>query len=179
MAPRRRASGAGASVAALALVATVGALMRVEPAAAQGWPGLVGMGKVATEIAMARELPGLGIDTVEVRVERMLADARPAPALDRNSADRLQVAITVAPVSSSELRGFYLPFSGVYGIGSVRLSVIRPVRVGARQVPVSAIVWQAERQVRGPWHGSGAEVLAVLDELLGEFLDDYRRPGAP
>jgi hypothetical protein len=179
MVPRGRASGAaGVSLAALGLATAVGALAPVEQTHAQGWQGLIGMPKVALEVVMTRELPGLGVDTVEMRLERALADSRPAPALDRNSVDRLQVSISVAPVSSSELRGFYLPFSGMYGIGTVRLAAIRPVRVGTRQVPFPAIVWQAERQARGPWHGAGTEALALLDELIGEFLDDYRRPGA-
>jgi hypothetical protein len=180
MAGRPRGSAAAAASIALSLAA--GLAMLAEPAAlahAQGATGLVGMAKVALEIAMARELPGLGIDTVESRLERALAEARPAPSVDGSSGDRLQVAISVAPVNSSELRGFYLPFSGAYGIGSVRLAVIRLVRVTGRQVPVPAIVWQAERQARGPWHSSGQEVVALLDELIGEFLDDYRRPPAP
>jgi hypothetical protein len=181
MAPHPGASrGAAASAAALGLLAALGGMgVLPDETRAQGWPGLIGMPTVALEVVMTRELPGLGLDTVEMRLERALADTRPAPALDRNSADRLQVAISVSPVSSSELRGFYLPFSGVYGIGTVRLAAIRPVRVGARQVPIPAIVWQAERQARGPWHGAGTEALALLDELIGEFLDDYRRPAAP
>lgn len=141
--------------------------------------GLQGMAKMAIDIEMARELPGLGIDAVEDRLERRLAEATPAPAVDPTSADRLQVTITVEPVSSAELRGFYLPFSGHYAIGAVRLAVIRPVRIAARQTPVAAIVWQAERPARGPWRGSGPAVLARLDELLHELLDDYQRAVAP
>jgi hypothetical protein len=166
-----RAIGLAVALAALAAPAA--------PAQPQGAAGLAGMTRVALELSMARELPGLGIDSVEMRVERALAEARPAPAVDGTSADRLQVAISVVPVSSAELRGFYLPFSRLYGIGSVRLAVVRPVRVAGRQVLLPAIVWQAERPAHGPWHSSGAQVQALLDDLVGEFLDDYRRPAAP
>jgi hypothetical protein len=180
MAGRLRGSGAAAASRALGLAVALAALAApAAPAQAQSAAGLAGMPKVALDLAMARELPGLGVDTVEMRLERALAEARPAPSVDVGSADRLQVTISVVPVSSAELRGFYLPFSGLYGIGSVRLAVVRPVRVAWRQVPVPAIVWQAERQARGPWHSSGSHALALLDELVGEFLDDYRRPTAP
>jgi hypothetical protein len=179
MGGRPRGSAAAAASIALRLAVALGMLTAAAPAYTQGPAGLAGMAKVALEISMARELPGLGMDTVEMRLERALAEAQPAPSIDGRSGDRLQVAISVAPVNSSELRGFYLPFSGTYGIGSVRLAVIRLVRVGGRQAPVPAVVWQAERQVRGPWHGSGQEVVVLLDELIGEFLDDYRRPPVP
>jgi hypothetical protein len=167
------------SVMSAAVALGGAALSLAVPAHAQGWAGLQAMPKVALEISMAQELPGLGIDTVEIRLEQAFRETRPAPAMERTSVDRLQLSVSVWPVSSSELRGYYLPFSGQYAIGGVRLAVIRPARIGARPVPVPAVVWQAERQVRGPWRTSGQEVLALIDELLGEFLEDYSKVGSP
>jgi hypothetical protein len=160
-----------------ALLASLAALSA--PAHAQSWQGLQGLAKVALEIGVARELPGLGIDTVEIHLEQRLHESQPAPAIERGSEERLQLELAVHQVSSSELRGFYLPFSGDYAIGSVRLAVVRPVRIGGREAPVPAITWHAERQVRGPWASSGRVVLALVDDMLDELLQDYRRAAGP
>jgi hypothetical protein len=181
MAAHSPAWGAVALRAAVVAVASVAAILAplATPVRAQSWQGITGMPKVAVDIAMAQELPGLGIDAVEARVELLLGEDRPAPTLDPNSADRLQLTISVARVSSSELRGFYLPFSGSYGIGTVRLAVQRPVRIAGRQAPVPAIVWQADRPLRGSWQASGQGVLGLIDEMVGELLEDYRHPVPP
>jgi hypothetical protein len=82
-------------------------------------------------------------------------------------------------VSATELRGFYLPFSGWYGLGSVRLAVERAVTVPGVAGPVRAVVWQAERPVQTSWQRSGAAIVTLVDALAVGFLEDYRRTVGP
>src|SRR5262245_60723880 len=140
-------------------------------------------------VALAEELPGFPLEAIAEHVKSALRQSPPAPWVDQGSAEILRVALMVRRINAIELRGFWLPFSGDYGIGTVRLSMERPVRLGeapassvsplatARDegVPVRAIVWQMERLARGPWTASGAQGRELLKELLEEFLADFRR----
>jgi hypothetical protein len=119
--------------------------------------------------------PVEGLDTAELM--RLLTTAvqehRPPPAIDAASSDRLRLTVAVRPRSSSELRGFPLPFSGTYGIGIVRLALERRVLLpGAVPRPAQAIVWQGERLIAARWAATGAAVAAAI----GELLDELRRP---
>ncbi len=113
------------------------------------------------------------------RAEAALRERPPAPALDSASPDRLRLTVAVRPYGASELRGFWLPFSGTYGIGPVRLAVERLVAVPGLPLPVPAVVWQAERQAKGPWRKAATEIVTLLDDLVAAFLADYRRANAP
>ena len=99
------------------------------------------------------------------------------------SPSRLRLAVSVRAHSASVLRGFWLPFSGQYAIGSVRLMVERMVNLPGGGSPATgslpAVVWQAERSIAGPWGSADAQVLAAVDELLATLLEDYRRARAP
>jgi hypothetical protein len=95
--------------------------------------------------------------------------------LDPASPARLRLTVAVRPYSATTLRGFWLPFSGTYGIGPVRLSVKRTAVVTGMSTPILASVWDAERQAAGPWRESPAEILRLLDEALSDFLDAYNR----
>jgi hypothetical protein len=120
------------------------------------------------------------VEDVQTRLEEILKTSLPAaPVLDARSADRLRLTEAVRAYSSSELRGFYLPFSGTYGIGPVKLAVERMVTIPGVAAPVKAIVWQTERQARGAWRTSASEILGLVEELAEDFLDDYRRVTAP
>ena len=101
--------------------------------------------------------------------------AGPALILDRASSSRLRLTVVVRPYSATALRGFWLPFSGTYGIGPVRLSVERTAVPVGVSTPVLASVWHTERQAAGPWRESPAEIVRLLDEALSEFLDAYHR----
>ena len=79
----------------------------------------------------------------------------------------------VRPYSATTLRGFWLPFSGTYGIGPVRLSVERTAMVTGMSTPLVASVWHTERQAAGPWRESPAEIFKLLDDALSDFLDAY------
>lgn len=144
--------------------------------------GLRGLGRVALEIAMSPDLEGLE-DEVRLRVEAALGERQPVLLLDEGSPNRLKLAVPVHPHSASALRGFWLPFSGHYAIGSVQLAVQRLVNLPGGTAPatgsVPAMVWQAERSIAGPWGTVGAQVLAAVDDLIATFIEDYRRARAP
>jgi hypothetical protein len=112
---------------------------------------------------------------VRPRLEEALRRAPPAPAVDPASADRLRLTISVRSYSTSDLRGFYLPFSRAHGIGPVHLSLEGPAVIAGLGTPVSATVSQAERQARRPWRSSATEILDLADEVVASFLRDYRR----
>ena len=132
---------------------------------------------------VADELPGFPLEAMEEHVAAVLRQSSPAPRLDQRSADVLRVSLVVRRINATELRGFWLPFSGDYGIGPVRLFVERPVRLddAAPPSPVSlpAIVWQTEQLAKGPWSASGAQVRRLLQTLLQELLADFRRAREP
>src|SRR5688572_25803754 len=116
------------------LVATSAGAQAPDPA-----PGLRGLPRVALEIVLAPDLVDLE-DEIEQRVERALGEM-PAPAVDRNSAQKLRLVVGVRAQNASDLRGFWLPFSGTYAVGHVRLEVVRgltlpgPTPAAATMVP--------------------------------------------
>jgi hypothetical protein len=158
--------------------AVLGALLAlVAPVAAGGerWDAIRGLPRVAVEVTLSPNHPDLSPEDVRKRIEDGLRRAQPAPALDPGSSDRLHLMVSVRPYSSSDLRGYYLPLSQAYGIGPVRLAVERMAVVPGLGTPTAAQVWQAERQAKGPWRASAAEILELADEVVASFLGDYRR----
>jgi hypothetical protein len=142
--------------------------------------GLQGLRRVAVEIAFSPAHPGVPVDDAQARVEEVLRGSLPgAPIVDGRSPERLRLMISVREVSSSELRGFYLPFSGSYGIGLVRLAMERMVTLPGVPVPVRAVVWQVERHARVAWRLSATEILDIAEDLAEAFVEDYRRAQAP
>ena len=142
-------------------------------AGAQSRVGLQGLRRVALEVTMAPDHPLLDPGALEQRLEDLVLTGAGAPRLDPQSPDRIRLTVAVRQYSGSELRGFYLPFSGFYGIGSVRLSVERLATIPGLAAPIPAVVWQQERQARGPWHRSAAEIMALVEELVSAFVEDY------
>ena len=160
----------------LAIVLAAGcavALVTAGAAGAQARMGLQGLRRVALEITMTPDHPLLDPGALEQRLEELLLTGASAPRLDPRSPDRIRLAVAVRQHSGSELRGFYLPFSGLYGIGSVRLSVERLATIPGLAAPIPAVVWQQERQARGPWHRSAAEIMALVGELAAAFVEEY------
>jgi len=142
--------------------------------------GLQGLRRVSVDIAFSPAHPGVPVEAVQARLEEILRAGQPAaPITDARSTDRLRLAISVRNYTSSELRGFYLPFSGSYGIGAVRLALERSVTIPGVAGPVRGVVWQAERQAKGPWRTSATEILGLVEDLAEAFLDDYRRADGP
>jgi hypothetical protein len=160
------------------LLAGLGALGGPAPAAGAGeaWRLLRGLRAVAIDVVLSPDHPQLLPDDLARRLEAALA-TQPGLRVDAEAADTLRLLVAVRAVSASDLRGYYLPFSGVYGIGPVRLQLERPASLAGQPGPAGVVVWEAERLALGPWHGSGARVRALVDELVDAFLDDQRRAG--
>lgn len=146
-----------------------------EVGAAETWDGLRGVHRLPVEVELSAEPPALTAESLRNRIAAML-DGRPrGPFVDPGSPDRLRLTVGVRPYGATELRGFWLPFSGTYGVGPVRLGIERPVALAGGSSPVPAVVWQAERQAAGPWAKAAATILARLEELITVFLADHRR----
>jgi hypothetical protein len=143
--------------------------------AQERWEGLRGVREVALETALL-DAPGrLTDEALRGRVQGMMAQRRPGPWPRPGAADRLRVSVGVRRVGASELRGFWLPFSGAYGVGAVRLALERRVTLAGLASPVPGVVWQLERQVAGPWAQAEARVVEALEALVMAFLADCRR----
>ena len=173
----RRRLAATACVAAVLWLPVAGSGAE---AAEESVRGLQGLRRVAVEIAFSPAHPGVPADEAQSRIEETLRGSLPtAPILDARSPDRLRLTIAVREVSSTELRGFYLPFSGSYGIGLVRLAAERMVTAPGMAAPVRAVVWQVERHTRATWRASADEILGIAEDLAEMFVEDYRRALAP
>jgi hypothetical protein len=139
--------------------------------------GLRGLARVALDVSLAPDVVDLR-DEVEQRMEQSLREQQPAPLLVRDGADKLRLVVTVQARSASELRGFWLPLSGTYAIGYVRLEVERGVALPGptpTAAVVPAVVWQADRLVSSPWRQAETEIVGAVERLLAVFLEDYRR----
>jgi len=161
----------GVVLLALLVVASTGAWAQ-DPAR-----GLKGLGRVALDISLAPDVVDLR-DELEQRMEQALREQPTAPVLARDGADKLRLVVMVQAKNASELRGFWLPFSGTYAVGYVRLEVERAIVLPGSTppaVPVPAVVWQADRLVSAPWRRAEAEVVDTVDRLVGAFLEDHRR----
>ena len=139
--------------------------------------GLRGLARVALDVSLAPDVVDLR-DEIEQGMEQALREQSPAPVLVREGTDKLRLVVTVQAKNAGELRGFWLPFSGIYAIGYVRLEVERTLALpGPTQsaAPVPAIVWQADRLVSAPWRRAEPEIRDAVEKLLAVFLEDYRR----
>jgi len=155
------------------LLALVAGLVRA--AAAEPAHALAGLGTIGVDVERDPSQGSLSTERLARRIHARLSEGAPALTLGPVSRDRLRLTVAVRPYSATTLRGFWLPFSGTYGIGPVRLSLERLATIVGVPEPVRASVWHAERQAAGPWRDSPGEILKLVDETLAEFLDAYRR----
>jgi hypothetical protein len=155
---------------ALLLAAPLVGRAAAEPAAA-----LVGLTTIGVDVELDPSQESLSKEELARRMEARLRAAAPALTLDPASPARLRLTVLVRPYNATALRGFWLPFSGTYGIGPVRLSVERPATVAGVSAPLRVSVWHVERQAAGPWHQSPAEIFKLLDQALSDFLEAFRR----
>jgi hypothetical protein len=163
-------------MAALAFsVALLLAAMSASPATAEPARGLAGLTTLGVDVDLDSSQDSLSSEQLARRIDARLRAVAPALTLNPASPARLRLTVAVRPYSATTLRGFWLPFSGTYGIGTVRLSVERTAMVTDMSTPILASVWHAERQAAGPWRESPAEILRLLDEALSDFLDAYNR----
>ena len=155
---------------ALLLAAPSVAQAPAEPASA-----LAGVTTIGVDVELHPSQESLSPEQLARQIESRLRAAAPALTVDPASPTRLRLTVRVRPYNATALRGFWLPFSGTYGIGPVRLSVERTAMVTGTSEPVLASVWHAERQAAGPWRESPAEIFKLLDQALSDFLDAYHR----
>ena len=153
------------------------ALLFVAPSVATAEPAsaLAGVVTIGVDVELHPSQESLSPEKLAHRIETRLRAAAPALTVDPASPTRLRLTVLVRPYNATALRGFWLPFSGTYGIGPVRLSVERTAMVTGTSAPLLASVWHAERQAAGPWRDSPAEIFKLLDEALSDFLDAYHR----
>lgn len=174
---RRAVSWSRAGLLALLLTIIAAGAARVDAA----WPGLRGVKRVAVEVVFAPDHPLLAPEVVEKRVEDALLASPVAPKPDPRSTDRLRLVVSVRQVTTNDLRGYYLPMSGAYAVGLVRLAVERQMIVpGAppTSAAVPAIVWQVEREALGPWRRSREQIMALIDDLIATLIDDMPGEGS-
>jgi hypothetical protein len=120
-------------------------------------------------VEVTEPLPGTTAEDLRTRLVAALCGRDAAATIRSGVADRLRLTVSVHPVGATTLRGFWLPFSGTYGIGTLRLGLERMVTLPGVPRPVPALVWHAERSVGGPWRTTGQQVLTLLDELAAEL----------
>ena len=139
--------------------------------------GLRGLSRVVLDLSVSPDVVDLR-DDVEQRLEQALREQAPAPGVAREGADKLRLVVMVQAKNASELRGFWLPLSGTYAIGYVRLEVERALALpgpALSSATVAAVVWQADQVIAVPWRQADGKIYDAVDKLTGIFLEDYRR----
>lgn len=139
--------------------------------------GLRGLSRVMLDLSVSPDVVDLR-DDVEQRLEQALREQAPAPAVAREGADKLRLVVMVQAKNASELRGFWLPLSGTYAIGYVRLEVERALSLpgpALSSATVPVVVWQADQLIAAPWRQADGKIYDAVDKLTGIFLEDYRR----
>jgi hypothetical protein len=158
---------------ALVLAVFIGAWLAVAAAAAA--QGLAGLPRVSLAVDLRYPIDTLSVEDLLARLEDGLRQAEPPIGVNESATDRLRLTIGVRPLSATTLRGYWLPFSGTYGIGPVILELERMVTAPGAAAPFPAIVWQAERIAAGPWRTTPAEVMRLLDDLIGQWQGARRQ----
>jgi fatty acid desaturase len=153
--------------AALCLLATL--LVASAVPAATETVALTALRHVAVVVDLERPLEAMTAADLSARLVDALRRIEPPVTLAEGAADRVRLRVFVEPVSATTLRGFWLPFSGTYGVGGVSLAVERVVTHENAPRAFAAVVWQTERAVGAPWRATDQEVVRLLDEMVGEL----------
>ena len=135
-----------------------------------GGPVMAEERRVQVGVEIVHPLPGTAAEDMGARLVAALCGGDAAATIRSGVADRLRLTVSVHPVSATTLRGFWLPFSGTYGIGTLRLGVERMVTVPGVPRPVPALVWHTERPVGGPWHATEQQIVRLLHEMAAELV---------
>ena len=120
-------------------------------------------------IEIEHPLPATTVEELRSRLEAALCGDDPVGTVRSGVLNRIRLTVSVRPVSATTLRGFWLPFSRIYGVGTLRLAVERMVTVPGVARTVPAVVWQAERAVAGPWRKADQEIARSVDEMAAEL----------
>ena len=138
-------------------------------------PGLTRLSHVSVSVDGAHTLDALSADDLVDRLVEGLARADPPVTVADGASDRIRLTVSVRPVSATTLRGFWLPFSGTYGVGALRLGVERVVTFPGPPRTFPAVVWQTERTVGGPWRATDGEIVRLVDAMLADLLEARRQ----
>lgn len=168
---RRRLRAPGGLAAGVLLL--VGA---ASPPAGAPAPALDALTRVRVTVDLERPVEGLAAGALRGRLAEGLQRAAPPIVADDEALDRLRVRVAIEPRSATDLRGFWLPFSGTYAIGLVGLALERPGIVTATDRPATVIVWREDRVVAVPWRAAAAEVRRAADAMLEALLAARRAP---
>ena len=129
---------------------------------------------LSLSVEIVHPLPTLTAADLSAHLASALRRAEPPLTIDQGLSDRLRVSVVVRPMSATTLRGFWLPFSGTYGIGVVRLGVERTVTLSGTAQAFPAPVWQTERIVGVAWRETDREIVRLVDEMVAEFVEARR-----
>jgi hypothetical protein len=149
----------------------VGAVLALATGAAGGAPDVLeGLTRLAVAVRMEEAVDGVSDKALAARLLDVVPRLSPGLIVDDTSEDRLTLTVAVRPYSSSALRGFPLPFSGRYGIGTVRLALERRVRFAHDPGrTIAAVVWQSERRIATRWSLTGRAVSDAVGDLGAEL----------
>ncbi len=128
------------------VTALVAALLAVAgEASAQG---LTGLRRVSLAVDLQHPIDTLSVEDLLGRLEEGLRQTEPAMSASESATDRLRLTVSVRPVSATILRGYWLPFSGTYGVGPVTLEVERRVTLpgAAPALPGDRLAVGADRR---------------------------------
>jgi hypothetical protein len=135
---------------------------------------LAGLRQVSVSVDLGHRLDGMTAHTLAEHLFGALRKSQPPLAIQDGLSDRIRFTVSVRSVSATTLRGFWLPFSGTYGIGALRLGVERMVTLSGVPGAFPALVWQTERTVGTAWRESDREIVRLLDEMVAELLEARR-----
>jgi hypothetical protein len=170
-------TGVGRRTGRRALITIVLVLLCAHSVSAQ-LPGLARLRLVDVSVDVEHPLDFMTPEDLAARVQERLNRGESSIVVSERSTDRIRLTVAVRPTSASTLRGFWLPFSGIYAVGAMRLGVERMVTLpGPSPRAFPALVWQTERIVGVPWHATEREVMRLLDEMVAELLDARRQAG--
>jgi hypothetical protein len=132
--------------------------------------GLTRLRAVTVSVDVAHPLETMTTDDLTAHLGDALRRAEPPITVADSATDRIRLTVAVHPVSATTLRGFWLPFSGTYGVGALHLGVERIVTLPGQPRAFPAVVWQAHRAVGGPWRGTEREIARLIDEMVAELV---------
>ena len=135
---------------------------------------LIQLRQVSLSVEIAYPLPAMTVEDLTAHLVTALRATEPSLVTREGLSDRIRVIVSVRPMSATTLRGFWLPFSGTYGIGAVRLAVERLVNLPGASRPFPAVVWHTERIVGSSWQVTDREIARLMDEMIAEMVEARR-----
>jgi hypothetical protein len=136
---------------------------------------LIPFRQVSLSVEIVYPLPTMTAEALTAHLVTALRESEPSLITREGLPDRIRVIVSVRPMSATILRGYWLPFSGTYGIGAVRLAVERLVNLPGASRPFPALVWHTERIVGSSWQVTDREIARLVDEMISEMVEARRQ----